>query len=840
MDLNYFKLSILAVGILVSGNTSVNKLNTASSPKVGSLEKLSKIWDWKDINLADARKTSLYGHEGDMLNKGVARIAFSPYETQWVLSDVSFAIKRIFTNYSGDISGRYIELAALTSPSGTMSPTNFADILKHITDYQKPDGHFGVDLDLTKRITKEDPPMPMFWGNARLLVGLVTAAKIYNDERLLTSARKLGDYYVKSVELLCTPERIEEFLATGSYGGSLTCCYFPAIESLAMLYEATNEKRYLKAARDITEYFRHFDKLPTDHSHGSISAYRGILKLYQITNNSEYLNRAEAKWEKAVNEGFVWPTGGVGEFWRTFSNGDEACSESDWLRFNLGLWHLTGKTRYLDMAERLLANHYPADQCDNGGFGQRTFGSQDALGPNAIKGVHELYFCCTFHGPLGLQFLKEYLATGSEKNILINFSLNYSSPVNAGGTNWLVTANTKKNSGDMQWQTDVIAEPKNTSKPVSILMRVPAWAGKVTVNGVNIARNAQQENGYIKLATNCLKKTQFKVIMHGDVNIEQRRFKNQKATAGITTLAHDVTLLSGPDLLMAESISNTRLTLLATVDKAGRFNLLRDNSGNLVSPILSGREASKAEIHEALVKGQLVTLRPQAWSFWNTISSRRRVMISHDVIIVPADYVTAKDRLSFAMRVTKEGNAQEDALYGDKLEKRPEIWADPGSGWSYRPTGILALWGDIGLLNGIGYKDYRFDFDLKLPKEGQGLTNWVVRAQDESDYLMFQLQSNDINYKSKDWKAEPNTLRSYMRKDGKWIAGETVKLKRDIIKDTSYKVTTECRGEQITVWIDGEKAYSGNYAGNREGTIGFRAGRAVEQGLFSNISLKKL
>jgi hypothetical protein len=839
MNLTYLKLPMLAFAILFTGNTPAQeKKLTNHYPKPISAEKSYKVWNWKNVTLAEPSQTALYGHEGDMLNKGVARIALSPYETEWVLSDVSFALKRIFTNYSGDISGRYIELAALTSPEGQMSPKNFGEILKHITDYQKPDGHFGVDIDLTKRITKEDPPMPMFWGNARLLVGLITAAQVYHDERLMASARKLGDYYIKSVELLCTPERINEFLATGTYGGSLTCCYFPAIESLAMLHVATGDKRHLKAACDIAEYFRHFDKLPTDHSHGSISSYRGILMLYQITNNPDYLHRAEAKWEQAVNGGYVWPTGGVGEFWHLVSNGDEACSESDWLRFNLGLWQLTGRTRYLEMAERLLINHYPSDQSDNNGFGQRTFNSEEGVGPIAMKGVHELYFCCTFHGPLGLYYLKSYLATGGKKTISVNFPLNFSAPVQAGNARWLVTANTTKDSVRMQWQTLVTAEPQKASQPVTIQIRIPSWVSKVTVNGVkNVAK---LENGYLKLATNCSKKTKFTVTMQGGLNLEQRRFKPLKPAAGKITVIRDVTLMAGPELLMAQSVSKNRLTLFATVDKAGHLDMLRDAEGHLVSPILSGTDASEAEVHQALMNGQVVSLRPQAWSFWNKISTRRRVMIAHDIMVVPAEHLTGNERLQFAKRASEKADSQDYTIYGENLEKRSEIWADPGSGFNYRATGILAMWGDVGLLSGMGYKDYRFSFDLKLPKEGQGLTNWVVRAKDESDYMMFQIQSNDMNYSSKEWKTEPNTLRSYVRKDGKWIAGEIVKLKKNMVKDTNYKVITECHGEQVTVWIDGEKVYTGNYAGNREGTIGFRAGRAVEQGLFNNISLTKL
>ena len=48
-----------------------------------------------------------------------------------------------------------------------------------------------------KPLPKNAPPIPMLWGNARLLVGLVTAARQFHDEKLLAAARRLGDFYVQ-------------------------------------------------------------------------------------------------------------------------------------------------------------------------------------------------------------------------------------------------------------------------------------------------------------------------------------------------------------------------------------------------------------------------------------------------------------------------------------------------------------------------------------------------------------------------------------------------------------------------------------------------------------------
>ena len=71
-----------------------------------------------------------------------------------------------------------------------------------------------------------------------------------------------------------------------------------------MLYRATKDDRYLKQAQRMAEFFTKFDALPIDHSHGNLSAWRGILQLYEITGDRKYLDRARAKWDLAVKGGY--------------------------------------------------------------------------------------------------------------------------------------------------------------------------------------------------------------------------------------------------------------------------------------------------------------------------------------------------------------------------------------------------------------------------------------------------------------------------------------------------------------------------------------------------------
>ena len=84
------------------------------SPAVAATPEAS----WPTVTLAPAREVTLAGPLGVALRRGVARLAEPPYTEPWLRADVSFEINRIFTNYSGDASGRFLELATLTSPPG--------------------------------------------------------------------------------------------------------------------------------------------------------------------------------------------------------------------------------------------------------------------------------------------------------------------------------------------------------------------------------------------------------------------------------------------------------------------------------------------------------------------------------------------------------------------------------------------------------------------------------------------------------------------------------------------------------------------------------------------------
>ena len=792
---------------------------------------------WPSVTLPAPRDVDLRGPVGAALQRGVARLAQDPYTADWLLADVSFKVNRIFTNYSGDASGRFLELASLTSPRGQFMPPALASVMAQVASYQKPDGHFGLDMDFDQPLKKLSPPIPMLWGNARLLVGLVTAARESKDPTLLAAARRLGDFYVNSAPQLCSPARETEYRATGTYGDGYTCCYFPAIESLALLYRATQEERYLNQAKRMADFFQKFDVLPVEHSHGNLCAWRGILELYDLTHDRVWLDRTRAKWEAAVNGGYVWPIGGVGEHWAIFFPGDEGCSESDWLRLNLELWRFTGDTRYLDMAERLLHNQYAANQCSNGGYGWCPL-EGDESGPVAKRGqVDEWNFCCSFHGPLGLHWLKAYLAAGSERGVWVNFPLDFTVPIQVDKRTWRVSVQRKPGTPNDPQRIELeLAPTDRPSARTTLWLRVPGWATAMTVtqrDGTAVATASEQ--GYLRVEREFKAGEKLVVSYASDMTIEARRFKKIQPTPDQISRLKDVSLVKGPDVLFAiPAGGNGRETLLAMVNRAGRLDFPRDTEGRLVTVPLPGPEATAAQIASALETEWPVALRP-----WTEVPHGRRAAFAHHLVVVPSETLPATALAKFTERTRHFTNALTGPFFGENLDKQAGLWVAP-SGWQFSTNGIHVTGGDIGLLDGEGYADYRFEFELTLPLEGQGIAGWVVRANNQNDCLMFQLQSADSPYHAPEFKTAPNTLRPHVRRGGQWTIADPIPLPRQIRRGETHRIAVECRGEQVTVFLDSERIHGVSGAELRQGTVGFRAAGPGEQGIYRRIVLRKL
>ena len=134
-----------------------------------------------NLSFAQSNDVSFGGFFGTRYKQSLDRLTASPIDNvPFVLDDVNFNQQRRFFNYSGDISGRYIEVASLASTKDKPITPILPQVIDEIVQYQKEDGHFGREVDWNKPIdvagsTDQSLEMPILWGNGRLMLGLFAA-----------------------------------------------------------------------------------------------------------------------------------------------------------------------------------------------------------------------------------------------------------------------------------------------------------------------------------------------------------------------------------------------------------------------------------------------------------------------------------------------------------------------------------------------------------------------------------------------------------------------------------------------------------------------------------------
>ncbi len=488
----------------------------------------------------DVPRVVLGGEVGNAATACAARLRFAPFDSlPWLRADLSgetasefdeagwgHVLFRPFKNYSGDISGRFIEIMAMDSGGDLTRHPAFKGLLEAAAREQRPGGYFcasGV-IDWQQPIDHPQPGedalgsrmLPALWGNARMLCGLVEAMRAFHgDDATAAAARRLGDFFVSMLPRFNDPARIDEYTAGGTYAAGYVTCWFPAMEGLVKLAKLTGEKKYLDAAVEIAAFYPRFDRLPVDHAHGMLCNYVSLLLLHEATGNPAYLARVETRWDELVQGGYINPAGGILEKCRVRFARDEGCAIVDWFRLNLALARVTGKARYWAMAERTLHNHLLQNQASKGGFGhRRTFCDDD--GANGFgKEIEESTWCCTFHGELAFIQLRRHLLSRTDGMLNCHFALDFSADEAAGTTHSVLRPGLGP--GEVLRQRLSLA-----GQPATVVrVRRPHWADSVSAVDATGAAVALESDDFWYATTEPANEVEF--IYVGGVYTETRR-----------------------------------------------------------------------------------------------------------------------------------------------------------------------------------------------------------------------------------------------------------------------------------------------------------------------------
>ena len=354
---------------------------------------------------------------------------FPAYTPDFVLADVELrpSYERLYQNFSGDISGRYLD--ALCAPVPDRRDRELDPLLPRLLRCQRADGRFGrEDLDFSAAAIGTEH-MALLWGNGRLLTGLLARHGARPEPAVLDASRRLGDFLLRIRGECSRPEVAKRLEGMGAKG---LICFTQLIEPLTLLGQATGDRRYWSEAKAIVS------SLPprgVQHTHGYLATLRGILLLHEATGDPALLRLVADRYDDLLRSPDYLVDGGVLEFFGAETKNlspedlrklwtldtkdpqDEGCAEADLVRLGLHLWRRTGRRETLAAAERCLFNHFFFNQFATGDFGHRTV-FKNGWRPSEQPGM--AWWCCTMHGYRAFADVLQSIVTRDGEALRVN------------------------------------------------------------------------------------------------------------------------------------------------------------------------------------------------------------------------------------------------------------------------------------------------------------------------------------------------------------------------------------------------------------------------------------
>ena len=197
----------------------------------------------------------------------------------------------------------------------------------------------------------------------------------------------------------------------GENGGWLlstdTGCAFMGFDGLSHVYQVTRDERVLELLEEMTEVFSKIDKIAFKaQTHCTLTAGRGLARLYALTGDAKYLTGAETVLDLYVNGGGMTATYQNLNWWGKPYSWTEPCAIIDSMMLSGMLYEMTGKEKYRRLAARIWCNGFASAQRANGGAGADFIVLPKGQGGSDTLRMHgfEAEFCCSMRLAEGLWY----------------------------------------------------------------------------------------------------------------------------------------------------------------------------------------------------------------------------------------------------------------------------------------------------------------------------------------------------------------------------------------------------------------------------------------------------
>lgn len=234
---------------------------------------------------------------------------------------------------------------------------------------QLPDGYLGT-YELDSHFTSWD-----VWSHRYDLIGLLHYYQLSGFKPALAACEKIGNLLVKTFG---TEKGQRDIVQAGGHVGMAATCI---LESMAELYRFSGDKKYLDFCYYVVKSFDQpngpkiistldavgrVDKVANAKAYEMLSNLLGVIKMYRLTNDKQFLKPVLAAW-KDISEKRLYITGTASSFEHFHDDGDlpaengsnmgEGCVTTTWIQFSYQMLCITGEMKYVNELERSVYNH---------------------------------------------------------------------------------------------------------------------------------------------------------------------------------------------------------------------------------------------------------------------------------------------------------------------------------------------------------------------------------------------------------------------------------------------------------------------------------------------------
>ena len=185
-------------------------------------------------------------------------------------------------------------------------------------------------------------------------------------------------------------------------------CAFMSVDGLSHVYKITKNEAVKELLDEMIEVYLSIDKVKLRvQTHCTLTAARGMMRMYSVTAEEKYINGAKEIYDLYVNGGGMTYTYQNLNWWNRPDTWTEPCAVVDSLMLALELYKETENEAYRKTAARIYHNGFATLQRDNGGAGTDTLVTEGSPWEYLKARTYEAEFCCSMRLAEGLWYINE-------------------------------------------------------------------------------------------------------------------------------------------------------------------------------------------------------------------------------------------------------------------------------------------------------------------------------------------------------------------------------------------------------------------------------------------------